>query len=221
MDRTRISSFVNVFVAGLLIFGASGKSSNAEKVEVVVPPPKPEVLVLGDSVMALVGSTKESKDIVQSRHAAVFGALPCQRLLSDGCLPRWQKSALQIFREWRGRGLSTVVVTTGYNDYNPQDFVSAVGEFRDEAVRQGVTLVWFTYSEKSVVMRKAQRFNTILRREERKDGQLTLVNWDFHMHERKGMFSADGVHLSRKGVLYAAEFLADVLDDVKTRESLR
>jgi hypothetical protein len=202
VDRARISGLVNVLVSCDLIFGTGGKSSYAEKLDVVVPPPKPEVLVLvlGDSVMALVGTNKESKDIVQSRHAAVFGARPCQRLVSAGCVPERQKSALQIFREWRGRGLSTVVVTTGYNDYNTQEFVNAVSGFRNEAVRQGVTLEWFTYSEK---------------------GQLTLVNWDHHMHQRKGMFSADGVHLSRKRVLYAAEILAEVLDGVETREQLR
>jgi hypothetical protein len=192
-----------------------GTSVSAHVVDARTGKPKrAQALVLGDSVMAMVGVAPEALAELNDITPVIFGAEGCQLLLSRGCMPGVDKSAYQRFREARGKFSDVVVVATGYNEYKDESFVEALKLFRQEAKRQKVTLVWLTYRENGNVVGKAKRFNTILHRIAKKDQSLVLFDWHKTSRGRESWFSGDKVHMSRGGAKQMARRLGKVIDQV-------
>jgi hypothetical protein len=201
-----LASVVGVSVDGSTSVDAAGGKPDRPK--------RPRALVLGDSVMAMVGVAPEALAELNDITPVVFGAEGCQLLLSRGCMPGVDKSAYQRFREARGKFSDVVVVATGYNEYKDESLVDALKLFREEAKRQKVTLVWLTYRENGNVVGKAKRFNAILRRAAKRDGSLVLFDWHKTSRGRESWFSGDKVHMSRGGAKQMARRLGKVIDQV-------
>ena len=84
-------------------------------------------------------------------------------------------------------------------------------EFRREAKRQKVKLIWATYRIDGNVKGKATQFNSELRRAQKKDDSLLLFDWNRLSGKRPSWFSGDKVHLSRGGTVNLARQLGKFL----------
>ena len=177
-------------------------------------PKRPQALVLGDSMMAMVGVAPEALKELNSVVPVIFGAQGCQLLLNRGCLPEVEKSAFTRLKEARGSFSEVVVVATGYNEYRDESLAEALRLFRAEAKRQKVSLVWLTYRENGNVTAKAKRFNAMLRRAAKKDPSLTIFDWHKVSKGRETWFSGDKIHMSRGGAKQMARRLGKVIDQV-------
>ncbi len=177
-------------------------------------PKRPQALVLGDSMMAMVGVAPEALKELNSAVPVIFGAQGCQLLLNRGCLPEVEKSAFTRLKEAKGSFSEVVVVATGYNEYRDESLAEALRLFRAEAKRQKVSLVWLSYRENGNVTAKAKRFNAMLRRAAKKDPSLTIFDWHKVSKGRETWFSGDKIHLSRGGAKQMARRLGKVIDQV-------
>jgi len=170
-----------------------------------------EALLLGDSVLATLGWTNEGLKLLESRHPFILRAVSCQRLVTEGCTGRSKTSALRIMRQERGRFSKAVVVATGYNDYNDGRFPEAVRTFHEEAVKQGVWLVWVNYREAGNVRAKSTTFNATLERLKRELPRLVVVDWNELSRGQRSWWGPDQVHLYAEGAVAMARAIADAL----------
>lgn len=192
---------VAAFVAWTTVF-LGGAASAA--------PPK-EALLLGDSVLASLGWSNQGLALLEDRHPFILRAVSCQRLVTEGCTGRSSTSALRIMRKERGRFTRAVVVATGYNDYNDGRFPAAVRRFHEEAVAQGVWLVWVNYREAGNVRDKSKVFNATLNRLQTELPRLVIVDWNELSRGRRSWWGPDQVHLYDEGAVAMARAIADAL----------
>lgn len=213
LSRTsaRLAGFVAVAVlAGALASSPTpGLARNVAKKQ-----RKPEALILGDSVMSILGVGDEALAALNKKHPVIFGARPCQLLLKPGCIPGTKESALEVFRKSKGKFSDVVIVSTGYNEYSDEFLTQALTEFKKEAKRQKVSLVWLTYRENGNVKAKSKRFNSILRKAAKKDSSLFLYDWNEHSLGKNGWYSGDKIHMSRRGGMYMALYLSRTIREV-------
>jgi hypothetical protein len=173
--------------------------------------PVKDALLLGDSVLATLGWSNEGLRLLENRHPFILRAVSCQRLITEGCTGRSKSSALRIMRQERGKFNRAVVVSTGYNDYNDGRFAQAVRRFHDEAVTQGVWLVWVNYREAGNVRDKSQVFNATLRRLQPELPRLVIVDWNELSRGQRTWWGPDQVHLYGEGAVAMARAIAEAI----------
>jgi len=172
---------------------------------------KPRVLVLGDSVFSMLLVADEALAELNEIVPVIYRGEPCQKLLTRGCIPEVELSALQQFRNAKGEFTDAVVVATGYNENRGDALQESLREFRREAKRQKVRLIWATYRIDGNVKEKATRFNAELRRAQKRDKNLGIFDWNRVAADRPSWFSGDKVHLSRGGTVNLARQLGKFL----------
>lgn len=172
---------------------------------------KPRVLVLGDSVFSMLLVADEALAELNDIIPVIYRGQPCQKLLTRGCIPEAELSALQQFRNARGEFTDAVVVATGYNENRPDALRESLREFRREAKRQKVKLIWATYRIAGNVKGKATQFNAELRQADKRDANFALFDWNRLAQKRPSWFSGDKVHLSRGGTVNLARHLGRFL----------
>ena len=173
--------------------------------------PAKDALLLGDSVLATLGWSNEGLRLLEDRHPFILRAVSCQRLVTEGCTGRSRSSALRIMRQERGRFTRAVVVATGYNDYNDGRFPQAVRRFHEEAVAQGVWLVWVNYREAGNVRDKSAVFNATLRRLQPELPRLVVVDWNDLSRGQRSWWGPDQIHLYDEGAVAMARAIADAI----------
>lgn len=214
-SRSRTSTRLSALVALLVLAGAfAGSATPGLAQNVSKKQRKPEALILGDSVMSILGVGDEALAALNKKHPVILGAKPCQLLLQSGCIPETKESALQVFRKSKGKFSDVVIVSTGYNEFSDQFLTQALAEFKKEARRQKVSLVWLTYRENGNVEAKSKRFNSMLRKAAKKDPTLFLYDWNEHSRGKNGWFSGDKIHMSRRGGMYMALYLSRTIREV-------
>ena len=207
-DRTARGKALVVAVSLLLAatpVAASARSIPARKTE------KPRVLIVGDSVFSMLLVADEALAELNDIIPVIYRGQPCQKLLTQGCIPETKLSAIQQFRNARGEFTDAVVVATGYNENRPDALQESLREFRKEAKKQRVKLIWATYRVAGNVKGKATDFNSQLRRAAKRDENLALFDWDKVSGKRPSWFSGDKVHLSRGGTTNLARQLGKFL----------
>jgi Arc/MetJ-type ribon-helix-helix transcriptional regulator len=172
---------------------------------------KPRVLVLGDSVFSMLLVADEALAELNDIIPVIYRGQPCQKLLTRGCIPEVELSALQQFKNARGEFTDAVVVATGYNENRPDALRESLREFKAEAKRQRVKLIWATYRIAGNVKGKATQFNSELRRAQKRDMSLAIFDWNRLSGNRPSWFSGDKVHLSRGGTVNLARQLGKFL----------
>lgn len=172
---------------------------------------KARVLVLGDSVFSMLLVADEALAELNEIIPVIYRGQPCQKLLTRGCIPEVELSALQQFRNARGEFTDAVVVATGYNENRPDALQESLREFRREAKRQKVKLIWATYRIAGNVKGKATQFNFELRRATKRDPNFSVFDWNRLSGNRPSWFSGDKVHLSRGGTMNLARQLGKFL----------
>lgn len=177
-------------------------------------PKKPRVLVLGDSVFSMLLVADEALAELNEIIPVIYRGQPCQKLLTEGCIPEAKLSAIQQFRNARGEFTDAVVVATGYNENRPDALQESLREFKREAKKQKVRLIWSTYRVAGNVTGKATQFNSELRRAQKRDATLEVFDWNRISGDRPSWFSGDKVHLSRGGTKNLARQLGRFLKRV-------
>lgn len=172
---------------------------------------KPRVLVLGDSVFSMLLVADEALAELNDIIPVIYRGQPCQKLLTQGCIPEVKLSAIQQFRNARGEFTDAVVVATGYNENRADALQESLREFKREAKKQKVRLIWATYRIDGNVKEKAARFNAELRREQKRNKAFDVFDWNRIANKRPSWFSGDKVHLSRGGTKNLARQLGKFL----------
>lgn len=173
-----------------------------------------EVLLVGDSVLAVLGSNSAGLNLLGRKHPFIFKAVSCQRLIHRGCTESSRKSSLNLLRANRGKYSKVVVVASGYNDFNDNSFSKAVTAICNEAVRQGVVVLWLTYREEGNVKTKAVSFNLQLHYFTRSISNLRLLDWHKISKGRDSWFTTDKIHMQSTGALEMAKAIAFAIDEL-------
>ena len=177
---------------------------------------KPRVLIVSDSVFAMLGVADKALAELNKTVPVIFGGQPCQKLLVSGCMPEVKLSAMAHFRAERGKFTDAIVVATGYNETHSDALLEALTAFRKEAKKQHVKLIWATYRVAGNVVEKSTNFNRQLRAAAAKDKTLALFDWNSIAAKKPSWFSGDKIHLSRGGAVQLArrlgKFLKSTLD---------
>jgi hypothetical protein len=173
-----------------------------------------EVLLVGDSVMARLGSNTAGLKLLGRKHPFIFRAVSCQRLISKGCTKSSKASSLKLLRTNRGMYSKVVVVASGYNDLNDSSFSRAVTAICNEAARQGVFVLWLTYREEGNVKTKSISYNLQLHYFSRSISNLRLLDWNKISNSHESWFEADEIHIGSTGALEMAKAIAFAIDDL-------
>ena len=172
---------------------------------------KPRVLIVGDSVFSMLLVADQALAELNDIIPVIYRGQPCQKLLTRGCIPETELSALQQFQRARGEFTDAVVVATGYNENRSDALQVSLREFRREAKRQHVKLIWATYRIAGNVIEKATNFNRQLRAAAKHDHDLSIFDWNKVSGNRPSWFSGDKVHLSHGGTTNLARQLGKFL----------
>ena len=175
---------------------------------------RPEALIVGDSMMAVLGVFDAALKELDKKHPVIYAAQPCQLLTRSGCIPETKESALERFKNARGKFSDVIIVATGYNEFSDEVFFDATKKFRDEAKKQKVSIIWLTYRENGNVTEKAKRFNAILRRVAKSDPKFFLYDWNEFSLGKLSWFSGDRIHMSRGGGTNLARYLSKAIGEV-------
>ncbi len=175
---------------------------------------RPEALIVGDSVMSVLGVFDAALKALNKKHPVIYGAEPCQLLTRSGCIPETKESALERFKNARGKFSDVIVVATGYNEFSDQVFFDATKKFREEAKKQKVSIIWLTYRENGNVTEKAKRFNAILHRVAKADPKFFLYDWNEFSRGKLSWFSGDRIHMTRGGGTNLARYLSKAIGEV-------
>ena len=174
------------------------------------------MLIVSDSVFAMLGVADNALAELNAKVPVIFGGQGCQKLLTSGCMPEVKLSAMAHFRAERGKFTDAILVATGYNENHTDALKVALAAFRQEAKKQHVRLIWATYRIAGNVVEKATNFNRQLRAAAKKDPTLILFDWNKISANKPSWFSGDKVHLSRGGAVQLArqlsKFLKSTLD---------
>lgn len=198
-----------IVVAATLMLAAAPTSTRAEAI--AKNSRKPRVLVLGDSVFSMLLVADEALAELNEIVPVIYRGQPCQKLLTQGCIPEVKLSAIQQFRNARGEFTDAVVVATGYNENRSDALQQSLREFKREAKKQKVRIIWATYRVAGNVVGKATQFNSELRRAQKRDATLELFDWNRISAKRPAWFSGDKIHLSRGGTTNLARQLGKFL----------
>ncbi len=175
---------------------------------------RPEALIVGDSVMAVLGVFDAALKVLDKKHPVIYAAEPCQLLTRSGCIPETKESALERFKNARGKFSDVIVVATGYNEFSDEVFFDATKKFREEAKKQKVSIIWLTYRENGNVTEKAKRFNAILRRVAKAEPKFFLYDWNEFSRGKLSWFSGDRIHMTRGGGTNLARYLSKAIGEV-------
>jgi len=200
---------ISIAIAVILVLTATPASANARMIK--KKSEKPRVLVVGDSVFSMLLVADEALAELNEFVPVIYRGQPCQKLLTQGCIPETKLSAIQQFRNARGEFTDAVVVATGYNENRPDALQQSLREFKREAKKQKVRLIWATYRVAGNVIGKSTQFNSELRRARKRDATLELFDWNRISGNRPSWFSGDKVHLSRGGTTNLARQLGKFL----------
>ncbi|MEO8162942.1 MAG: hypothetical protein ABI590_04095 [Ilumatobacteraceae bacterium] len=173
-----------------------------------------EVLLVGDSVMARIASNNPGLKLLGRKHPFIFSALGCQRLIQKGCTESSRASSLRLVKANRGKYTKVVVVATGYNDYNDSSFSKAVSAICNEALRQGVLVLWLTYREEGNVKAKSISYNLQLRYFSHSISNLRLLDWNKISKGRDSWFTTDKIHMQSDGAFEMAKAIAFAIDSL-------
>ena len=170
---------------------------------VVAPSPasaRTRPYLLGDSVVAWSVSAIRN----QLGDSVVIDALACRGAVASCSMPSEARppSGLSTIKAKRGRLGDLVVIELGYNDRPQRRAIDRVmQELRDQGVQR---VAWINLSERRPGYRDTNRALTAA---SFRWPELRLLDWRGYSAGRSSWF-IDGVHLTAKGKLAFAHFLA-------------
>ena len=169
------------------------------------------VTLIGDSIATAIALEPDAQRILGRGIDLDLQVAPCRRIVGAGC-PYEGKvppSLVELLPSLRLG--STVVVATGYNDYE-HTFASTIETALTALHNAGVkNVLWLTLREER---QSYAHMNDLIRAASKRDPELTAVDWNLYSRSHPGWFQPDGLHLGLDGAMALATLVHKELDDL-------
>lgn len=172
-----------------------------------------DVLILGDSVGSVLKWAGASmRPFWDGRYNVTLETWGCQTLLRPGCRNGKPIPAIDEIAQHRNDGIDVVVVMTGYNDVGPETIRVAMRKISRASQSIGAHVIWLTYRESGNVKAKCRSFNTVVRAEDERLENVSVLDWEKISRRKRNWFSGDNVHMTGAGGLQLARQIRKALN---------
>jgi hypothetical protein len=170
------------------------------------------VLIVGDSVSTVLRWSPESmRPLWGKAYNSTLEVWGCQKLLTEGCNPSKNPSALASVLKHKNDNIDIVVVMTGYNDTGDEYLRQAIRKINTAVKQIGAELMWLTYRQNGNVRIKARGFNKVVR-QEAKRLKMSIFDWDIKSRTKSAWFNGESVHMNARGGIALGRGIRDALD---------
>lgn len=170
------------------------------------------VLIVGDSVSTVLRWSPESmKPLWGKAYNTTLEVWGCQKLLTEGCNPSKNPSALASILKHKNDNIDIVVVMSGYNDTGDQYLRNAIRKIHKAVQQMGAELMWLTYRQNGNVRIKARGFNKVVR-QEAKRLDMSIFDWDAKSRTKSAWFNGASVHMNALGGVALGRGIRAALD---------
>ena len=157
------------------------------------------VLIVGDSVSTVLRWSPESmRPLWGKAYNSTLEVWGCQKLLTEGCNPSKNPSALASVLKHKNDNIDIVVVMTGYNDTGDEYLRQAIRKINKAVKKMGAELMWLTYRQNGNVRIKARGFNKVVR-QEAKRLNMSIFDWDAKSRTKSAWFNGASTHMNALG----------------------
>ena len=176
-----------------------------------VSAPLTRVTVIGDSIAYAIVLDEDSKRALERGIDLDLQVAVCRRLVGESCPYQGVRPLNLVDLLPTLRLGSTVVVASGYNDYE-STFADAVETSLQALRKQGVEhVLWLTL--------RAERqsylsMNDVIRETAGRHPEMTVVDWNLYSRSHPDWFQDDGLHLNSRGSLAMAQLVHRALDEL-------
>lgn len=172
-----------------------------------------DVLIVGDSVGTVLKWAGESmRPFWDGRYNVTLETWGCQALLRPGCLNGTPIPAIDAIAKHRNDGIDVVVMMTGYNDVGPETIRLAMRKISRVSKEIGAHVIWLTYRESGNVKVKNRAFNNVVRSEDARLKNVSVLDWEKISRRKRNWFSGDNVHMTGAGGLQLARQIRKALN---------
>ena len=167
--------------------------------------------VIGDSIATAIAQEPDARRVLDRGIDLDLQVTPCRRLVGDSCPYEGTRPPTLIELLPSLRLGATVVVATGYNDYE-STFAASIETTLAALRNAGVeNVLWLTLrAERQSYL----RMNDVIREASTRDPKLTVVDWNLYSRSHPEWFQPDGLHLLRDGAIAMASLVHGKLDDL-------
>ena len=170
------------------------------------------VLIVGDSVSTVLRWWPASmKPLWGKAYNSTLEVWGCQKLLTQGCNPSKNPSALASVLKHKNDNIDIVVVMTGYNDTGDEYLRQAIRKINTAAKQIGAELMWLTYRQNGNVRIKARGFNKVVR-QEAKRLKMSIFDWDAKSRTKSAWFNGASVYMNALGGVALGRGIRAALD---------
>jgi hypothetical protein len=169
------------------------------------------VTLIGDSVATAIELEPDAQEILAKGIDLDLEVAPCRRIAGDSCPYQGENPPTLVELLPSLRLGSTVVVATGYNDYEDtfaSTLESALAALRGVGVEN---VLWLTLRAER---QSYVRMNELLRDAAKRHPEMTIVDWNLYSRSHPDWFQEDGLHLGRDGAIGLATLVHRRLDDL-------
>jgi hypothetical protein len=169
------------------------------------------VTLIGDSVATAIELEPDARDVLAKGIDLDLEVAPCRRIAGDSCPYQGKNPPTLIDLLPSLRLGSTVVVATGYNDYEgifPATIEAALTALRGAGVEN---VLWLTLRAER---QSYVHMNELIRDAAKRHPEITIVDWNLYSRSHPEWFQDDGLHLGRDGAIALATLVHRRLDDL-------
>jgi hypothetical protein len=150
---------------------------------------KKNVLIVGDSVSTVLRWSPESmRPLWGKAYNSTLEVWGCQKLLTEGCNPSKNPSALASVLKHKNDNIDTG------DEYLRQ----AIRKINKAVKEMGAELMWLTYRQNGNVRIKARGFNKVVR-QEAKRLNMSIFDWDAKSRTKSAWFNGASTHMNALG----------------------
>ena len=159
------------------------------------------VTLIGDSIATAIALESDARRILERGIDLDLQVTPCRRLVGESCPYEGKKPPSVVDLLPSLRLGSTVVVATGYNDYEAT-FASTIETTLAALRSAGVeNVLWLTLrAERQSYL----RMNDLIHAVSKREPELTVVDWNLYSRSHPDWFQPDGLHLRGSGAIAMA-----------------
>ena len=169
------------------------------------------VTLIGDSIATAIEHESDAREILAKGIDLDLEVAPCRRIVGESCPYQGKRPPTLVELLPSLRLGSTVVVATGYNDYEgtfATTIEAALTALRAAAVEH---VLWVTLrAERQSYL----RMNELIQEAASRHPELTIVDWNLYSRSHPDWFQEDGLHLGRDGAIGLATLVHRRLDDL-------
>ncbi len=197
-------AFTLILLTAVCLGAATVKASSS-------PTSTSRVTVIGDSIATAIAFEPVARRILDRGIDLDLQVTPCRRLVGESCPYEGTRPPTLIELLPSLRLGPTVVVATGYNDYE-STFASTIATTLTALRNAGVeNVLWLTLrAERQSYL----NMNDLILEASKREPRLTVVDWNLYSRSHPDWFQSDGLHLLRDGAIAMATLVHEKLNDL-------